>query len=189
MIAVRANSRFRMSNWISHLQQKKTKKKQTPKNKTTTTKTTNPRGQLSTRVRPQIRKWLPRLDTIYVHLGSIKDFPAFSLVLCPGHLWFCQDWRSHSTPHRCIVRSEESSSLHTKQKEIRGGLFITRTTHGCLNYNPFPAKPFTLLVLFSSKSSLKEMVKRPQLFILRTQLRFRMYQNWNLSREFAFNIP
>ena len=55
-------------------------------------------------------------------------------------------------------------------------------------FNPFPAKPFTLLVLFSTKSGLKEMLKRPKLLILRTRLRFRMYQSWNLRRTLAFDI-
>ena len=51
-------------------------------------------------------------------------------------------------------------------------------------FNPFPAKPFTLLMLFSSKSSLKEMLKRPQICILRTQLHFRMYQKLK-SRSYS----
>ena len=35
-------------------------------------------------------------------------------------------------------------------------------------FNPFPAKPVTLVKLFSSKRSLKEMLKRPEIFIVRT---------------------
>ena len=55
--------------------------------------------------------------------------------------------------------------------------------------NPFPAKPFTLLILFSSKSSLKEMLKRLEMFILRTQCRFRMYQKLEFALEVSIQHP
>ena len=38
-------------------------------------------------------------------------------------------------------------------------------------------------MVFSSKSSLKEMINRPELLIFRTQLRFRMYQKLEYTQE------
>ena len=44
-------------------------------------------------------------------------------------------------------------------------------------------------MIFSSISSLKEMLKRPEMCILRTQLGFRMYQKLEFTQEkLAFNI-
>ena len=48
---------------------------------------------------------------------------------------------------------------------------------------------FTLLKLFSSKSSLKEMLERPEIFILRTQLRFRVYQKLEFMQEVSVQHP
>ena len=51
------------------------------------------------------------------------------------------------------------------------------------SFNLFPAKPFNMLVLFSSKSSLKDKLKRLEMFIRRTQLCFRMYQKLEFTQE------
>ena len=56
-------------------------------------------------------------------------------------------------------------------------------------FNPFPAKPFTLLMLFSSKSSLKELLKSPEMFIFRNQLHFRMYQKMEFTQEVSIQHP
>ena len=75
-----------------------------------------------------------------------------------------------------------SSSPSSQSKNLHGQ---TRD----LIINPFPAKPFTLLMLFSSKSRLKEMLKRPKNFILRTQLRCRMYQKLEFMQEVSIHYP
>ena len=61
-------------------------------------------------------------------------------------------------------------------------------TPSARNINPFPAQSLALLMLFSFKSSLKGMLKRPEMFMLRAQLRLRMYQRLELRQELAFNI-
>ena len=55
--------------------------------------------------------------------------------------------------------------------------------------NPSPARPFILLVPFSSKGCLKKMLKRPEMFILRTQLLLRMYQKLELTQEASIQDP
>ena len=55
--------------------------------------------------------------------------------------------------------------------------------------NPFPAKLFTLLMLFSSKSSIKEILKRLEIMIFRTPLRFRMYQKLEFTQFIIQHHP
>ena len=56
-------------------------------------------------------------------------------------------------------------------------------------FNPFPAKPFTLLMLFSSKSCLKEMLQRSEAPFLRNQLRFRTYRKMEFMQEVSIQHP
>ena len=44
-------------------------------------------------------------------------------------------------------------------------------------------------MLFSSKSSFKEMLKRSEMFILRTQLRYRIYQKLEFTQELCIKHP
>ena len=49
-------------------------------------------------------------------------------------------------------------------------------------FNPFPAKPFADAI-FHLKAVSKEMLKRPEMFFPRTQLRFKMYQKLEFTQE------
>ena len=55
-------------------------------------------------------------------------------------------------------------------------------------FNPFPAKPFTLLMLFSSKSGLKKMLKRPKYSSLELNFASECTKSWNLHRKLLVSI-
>ena len=55
-------------------------------------------------------------------------------------------------------------------------------------FNPFPAKPFADAI-FHLKAVSKEMLKRPEMFYVRTQLHFRMYQKLKFIQEVSIQHP
>ena len=128
-----------------------------------------------------------QLHEVWLHssLGLVKIWvSAFDLVLAFLFWFWC--WFESGLCLR-FGAGFGTNTLNWGRTSTSTSTPISFTFHP--HFNPFPAKPLILLTLFSSKNSLEEMLKRLEMFIQRTQRRFRMYQKPEITQEVSIQPP
>ena len=86
-------------------------------------------------------------------------------------------------------QSHQSSSQTAKTQDNIGRTLHTVVNKRTTDFNQFPAKPPTWLVLSSSISGLRELLKRSEMFTFRNQFHLRMYQRLEFTQEVSIQHP